>query len=57
MLLVEKVHYGFEDWFIRQFQQGLLPEGYFNLVDMRKEYIKLCWKEEMLWKEWSNGKG
>ena len=53
MLLVERVHMSFETWFIRQFQLGLIDNTVkFSLLDMRQEYIALCWKEELLWKEW-----
>lgn len=47
----------FEFWFIRQFQLDLLPTGNFSIMELRKEYLALCWKEEELWKKWSeNGK-
>lgn len=53
MLLLEKVHLDFNTWFIRQFQQDLLPEGFFCIIDLRQEYLNLCWKEEELWQKWS----
>lgn len=53
MLLLERKHIPFEDWFISLFRQGLLPEGNFSIAEMRKEYLSLCWKEETLWKEWN----
>jgi len=53
MLLVEQVHLTFEAWFIKQFQGNLIPEEFkFSILDMRKTYLALCWKEETLWKEW-----
>jgi len=55
MLLLELAHLSFEQWFLRQFQQGLLSEGYFRIGDLRVEYLSLCWKEERLWKEWCDG--
>lgn len=55
MLLVEKVHYTFETWFIRMVQSGLLPEDKpFTIRELRLEYSQQCWKDEALWKNWSN---
>ena len=57
ILLVECIHLSFETWFVRQFQTGLIDEtAKFSLLDMRQEYIALCWKEELLWKKWTNVK-
>ena len=54
LLLVERVHYTFEQWFIRQVQQGLLPEDQpFTVKELRQEYLASCWKEEELWQKWS----
>ena len=53
MLLVEKVHLSFEAWFIKLFREGVLAEDeQITLAIMRKEYMALCWKEEMLWNKW-----
>jgi len=52
MLLLQLEHFEFDAWFIRLFQQGLLPEGFFRIADLRAEYLRLCWREEQSWKEW-----
>ena len=52
MLLLERVHLTFEVWFIRQFLQDLLPKGNFCIIDLRQDYLRLCWKEEELWQKW-----
>jgi len=53
MLLLEKVHLPFDQWFIRLLQQDLLPAGNFSMMGMRQEYLSICWKEESLWRRWS----
>lgn len=53
LLLLEKQHLDFDTWFIRQLRQDLLPEGFFRIIDLRVDYLALCWKEEELWKKWS----
>lgn len=54
LLLVEKVHYTFETWFIRRVQSGDIPEDRpFTIRELRLEYLQQCWREETLWKKWS----
>lgn len=54
LLLVEKVHYTFETWFIKRVQSGDIPEDKpFTMRELRLEYLRQCWKEETLWKKWS----
>lgn len=52
MLLLEKIHLPFEQWFIRLFLTGQLPEPC-SIIVLRGEYLNLCWKEEDLWRKWS----
>jgi len=52
MLLVEKVHYTFEMWFINLFRAGQLDNDTFSMAGLRHEYMTLCWKEEYLWNRW-----
>ncbi len=55
MLLVEKVHYTFEQWLIRSIQMGLILETEpIRIIDLRSQYLRECWAEELKWKEWSN---
>lgn len=54
LLLLEKEHLSFEDWFLNLLRQDLLPTGYISIMGMRQEYLSLCWKEEELWQKWSD---
>jgi hypothetical protein len=54
MLLLEKEHLSFEQWLINLVLQNLLPEEEtFRIIDLRQEYLELCWTEEELWQKWS----
>lgn len=58
MLLIERKHLSFEEWFIRLFKEGQLEDSkWFNLMGLRSEYLSLCWKEEELWRKWSENNG
>ena len=50
--LFSQIHLSFEDWFLKQFRQDLLPAESFSIKEMKQEYFDLCQKEEHLWKEW-----
>jgi hypothetical protein len=55
MLLLELDHTPFEEWFINLFRQGLLTYPIFSEGELRREYLKLCWKDEELWQKWKLG--
>lgn len=45
-VLVERVHFTFDDWFQRMVHAG-------ETTDARRViYLNLCWDDEIKWKEW-----